>query len=157
MQPDQIWGRTLIIVHFPHFGIEASRRIRSRSDGPQDPSLVEAIREASIVQSESGQPDDAHQQPDQGLQDLDPAPELQDLSLEIGVRPVYDIDADHGARISTEPSGHRGAGDPEVGDYGRIPGLPDQLPESRVVGPLTTSLCCHGGDHRQEHLGSKGA
>jgi hypothetical protein len=108
------------------------------------------LGETLAVQPESRQPNDGERQPDQGLQDLDPASELQDLSPEIGVRLVNDVDADDGAWIAAEPSGHRGARNPEAGNDSGVPGLTDQGPESRIVGPLISSWRCHAGDLRQD-------
>lgn len=107
---------------------------------PEHPGLVESAGEALPVQPEPGQLHDAHQQPDQGLQDRDPTPERQNLPLEIGFLLLNDIDAEHVTRTPAEPTGHRGARDPGVGDDARIPGLPDQLSKTRIVGLLTAAL-----------------
>ena len=123
---------------------------RAKLDRLQDSGLVEAVGETLAVQPEPGQPNDGEQQPDQGLQNPNPASKLQYLPPEVGVRLVNDIDADDGARFAAEPPAYRGSRDTEASDDARISRLADQLSKLRIVGLLCAFLRVHAGEHRHE-------
>ena len=93
---------------------------------------------------ESREPTQGEEEPNDGAEDSDPMPQLENLGLELLVPEAGDVEGDDFRWLSAGPSPGSGAWNPETGGECHVAGLVDELMQPVVV-PVRGPAIEHGG------------
>ena len=102
-------------------------------DGGQDAGLGFAGRYPLRVEAEAKPPDQHEEEAHNAEQELDPALKLQDPGAELLLVLSEQLRRDHRSRTPANPAGGGGAGDPKLGEQGRITLLADEVANAVII------------------------
>ena len=113
-------------------------------DGSEQGVFGLAVGEPRPGEPEPGEPQEGEKQPNDGAEDSDPTPQLENLCLELLLLATEDVEGDNLWWLGTEPSRSCGAWNSETGGERNIACLVNELAEPVVVAARRPSVD-HGG------------